>query len=142
RRSRNEKASRTCTGNAGHADSQGSLAGRPPRLRCPAPAATTHRRPAQNPTGLPLSCVVPVGAPGAHCFGVGREREQAQGEVLYLNHRRPKATQGGGGFLESLFHGCGKCPPCHPGGVMKIFRRKKFESDMDAELGFHVDAYI
>ncbi len=25
---------------------------------------------------------------------------------------------------------------------MKIFRRKKFESDMDVELGFHVDAYI
>jgi len=25
---------------------------------------------------------------------------------------------------------------------MKIFRRKKFESDMDTELGFHVDAYI
>jgi predicted permease len=25
---------------------------------------------------------------------------------------------------------------------VKIFRRKKFESDMDVELGFHVDAYI
>ncbi len=25
---------------------------------------------------------------------------------------------------------------------MKIFRRKKFESDMDTELGFHVDAYV
>jgi hypothetical protein len=25
---------------------------------------------------------------------------------------------------------------------MKIFRRKKFESDMAAELGFHIDAYV
>ena len=25
---------------------------------------------------------------------------------------------------------------------MKIFRRKKFESDMDVELGFHVAAYV
>jgi hypothetical protein len=25
---------------------------------------------------------------------------------------------------------------------MKFFRRKKFESDMDAELSFHIDAYI
>jgi len=25
---------------------------------------------------------------------------------------------------------------------MKLFRRKKFESDMDTELGFHVDAYV
>jgi hypothetical protein len=25
---------------------------------------------------------------------------------------------------------------------MKIFRRKKFESEMDTELGFHIDAYV
>jgi hypothetical protein len=25
---------------------------------------------------------------------------------------------------------------------MKIFRRRKFEGDMDTELGFHLDAHI
>ena len=25
---------------------------------------------------------------------------------------------------------------------MRIFRRKKFESEMETELGFHIDAYI
>ena len=25
---------------------------------------------------------------------------------------------------------------------MSFWRRKKFESDMDVELGFHIDAYV
>jgi hypothetical protein len=25
---------------------------------------------------------------------------------------------------------------------VKFFRRQRFESDMDAEIGFHIDAYI
>src|SRR5713226_6176126 len=73
---------------------------------------------------------------------MGREREQAQGKVLYAHCSRPQATQSGGRVLELVLGDCRRHPRRNPGGAMKIFRRKRFESDMDAELGFHIDAYI
>src|SRR6202011_4028365 len=93
RPSRNDQKSRTRPGHAGHADPQGSLTRRPPRLRCPASASTTHGWPAPDPTGLPLPGAVPLGASGTHRFRVGRERQQAKGEVLHLDPLWPKATR-------------------------------------------------
>ena len=58
--------------------------GAPARLRRAAPDSADLRRGARRAAGLPLSGAQPVGAPGFHRIGMGRERQPAPRQVLPL----------------------------------------------------------
>src|SRR5437868_2563609 len=75
---------------------------------------------------------------------MGRKREQAQSEILLADPLGPEKAKVGNRLLEPLLRRRCRRPGRYTGGVMSLFRgrRQQFESDMDAELRFHFDAYV
>src|SRR5271155_987005 len=72
---------------------------------------------------------------------MGRIGEQPQGQILPTDCGRQAPVARGGGKLESDGRRDWRHFERRAGGVMKFRRRARFESEMDAEMRFHIESY-
>src|SRR5262249_15951084 len=101
-----------------------------------------------DPAGVPVPGATPYGTAGLDQGRVARHRDRANGQVLFPYSFGTEATGKGIGKLDPALGGY---QPHGPGGLAirmfdkarlrlrSLFRRPNLDSELDAELGFHID---
>src|SRR5260370_2309209 len=137
---------------AGHANPQGRVPWTVARLRRATAHSTNLKGPLGDSARFALPSAIPIGTSGLDCQRVGRVRKQAQGQILPSNGGRETQVANGirkveshGGLDRGNFRHDGRGSMTFWSQIRSwldgTLRRSRLESEMDAELRFHLEAY-
>src|SRR5208282_2037160 len=152
RRRRDGQTTRSSAGHARHAHSQGRLARSFARLRRSSSHPTNLERSPRNPTRLAVPRALPPRASGLDRQRMGRVRQQSKGKILPPHRGGQAPPAHGSRKVESHGRRHRRNSGHHSGGSMTFanrlrswlrstLHRSRMESEMDAELRFHLDAH-